>query len=68
LHFALAFENQGAVLHLQVISPSGEKFDKDGVETLQIDIPTPAAGTWKYTVTAKKVPFANYPFHLSVWQ
>lgn len=68
LHFALAFENRGAKLELVVKSPSGKQYKKAGASTFAIEVSKPELGAWKYTVTAVKVPFENFPFTLTVYQ
>lgn len=68
LQFVLAFENRGALLHLKVVGPGGQQFEKEGAATLQIEVPNAEVGDWTYTVTAKNVPFENFPFKLTVWQ
>lgn len=67
LKFVLAFEQQGAKLRLEVVAPDGKVVaSKEGTSTFQIDVPKAPAGQWKYTVTALKLPFPNYPFNLTV--
>ena len=34
--------------------------------TFRIDIPDAQPGAWRYTVTPLEVPFANYPFTLTI--
>jgi hypothetical protein len=68
LRFVLAFEDRGALLHLTVEGPDGRKFEKEGTSTVQIDVPDAKPGDWKYTITAKKVPFENFPFTFTVGQ
>lgn len=70
LEFVLAFENRGAELELVVEGPNGTGISekKTGSETVKIRITDAAEGTWKYTITAKKVPFPNFPFSCSVWE
>ena len=68
LKFVLAFENQGARLRFEVVGPDGKKLDKEGTSTLQIDVPSAGPGAYKYTVTALKVPFENFPFTVTVGQ
>ncbi|MFO0901513.1 MAG: hypothetical protein U0939_00855 [Pirellulales bacterium] len=69
LKFVLAFENQGATLRLRVEAPDGSEFAvREGTSTLQVDVPAASAGDWKYTVTALKVPYENFPFTLTVGQ
>jgi hypothetical protein len=69
LQFVLAFEDRGALLHLKVISPGGKVFEQEGKSTIQIEVPDAKVDeVWKYTITAKKVPFENFPFKLTVWQ
>jgi hypothetical protein len=55
-------------LYLEIIGPDGRKFDKEGASTIKIDVTDAGVGAWKYTVTAKKVPYENFPFTLTVWQ
>lgn len=68
LQFALAFEDQGAVLHVKVVAPDRKVYEQEGRSTFTIDIPNASPGEWTYTVTAREVPFENFPFTLSVWQ
>ena len=66
LRFVLGFEAQGAKLKLTVVSPSGKKEEKEGTSTFQIDIPEASVGDWKYTITALKMPYDNFPFTLTI--
>jgi hypothetical protein len=66
LRFVLSFRNEGAELLLAVRGPTGQPIEQAGVSTFNIDIPDAAAGDWTCTVTARKVPYANFPFSLSV--
>jgi hypothetical protein len=66
LQFVLAFEARGAELKLEVVGPQGKKLQKQGSSTFTIEVTNAAAGEWKYTVTALKVPYKNFPFNLSV--
>jgi hypothetical protein len=66
LQFVLGFEDQGATLHLSVVGPDGKKFEQEGTTTFTIDVGKAAAGEWKYTITARKVPYPNFPFTLTV--
>jgi hypothetical protein len=66
LRFALSFANQGARLALSVRGPNSEKYEQEGVSTFTIDVPDAAPGDWSYTITARKIPFPNFPFSLSV--
>ena len=68
LQFVLGFENQGALLHLRVVGPDGKVIEKEGKSTFTIDITDAIIGNWDYTVTAREVPYKNFPFTLSVWQ
>lgn len=64
--FVLGFKNQGAVLQLTVVSPDGISYEEQSTSTLQIDVPDAPVGEWKYTVKAIKVPYANFPFTLTI--
>ncbi len=66
LRFVLSFANQGAHLALSVQGPNSQKLDQEGQSTFSIDVPDAAAGDWSITVTARKVPYPNFPFSLSV--
>jgi len=66
LQFALAFESRGAQLKLEVVGPKGRKLQKQGTSSFTIEVKNAAVGNWKYTVTAIKVPYENFPFNLSV--
>ena len=66
LRFVLSFANRGAQLALSVRGPDGKTHEQEGVSTFTVDVPDAAVGDWTYTVTARKVPYANFPFTLSV--
>jgi hypothetical protein len=66
LQFVLGFENLGARLKLKVVGPDGTPYEKEGTSTLTIDVPNAAAGDWKYTVTALRLPNENFPFTVTV--
>ncbi len=66
LKFALGFKTAGARLRLTVTSPSGEKKVMEGDGTFVIDVPDAARGDWTYTVTALRVPYANFPFTVTI--
>ena len=66
LRFVLGFEDRGAKIKLTVESPNGQKFEKEGPSTFQIDIPEASIGNWKYTITALKMPYDNFPYSLSI--
>ncbi|HIO22199.1 MAG TPA: hypothetical protein EYN18_07385 [Nitrospirales bacterium] len=68
LRFVLGFQNEGAVLRLTVAGPDGEHFEKQGQQTLLVEVPQATLGEWKYTVTAVKVPYPNFPFNLTIGQ
>ena len=67
LSFALAFENQGAALELTVVDPEGNRQVKEGSESFRLEYEHGKVGVWEYTVKAKRVPYANFPFTLTVW-
>jgi hypothetical protein len=66
LQFVLGFESRGAELMLEIVGPDGQTFEQKGGSTFQIEVPNATAGAWKYTVTALKVPYKNFPFTLTV--
>jgi hypothetical protein len=66
LRFALSFANQGAHLELTVRGPDGQAYRQEGTTTFMVDVPDAAPGTWSYTVTARRVPYPNFPFTLII--
>jgi hypothetical protein len=68
LEFALAFEERGARLQLQVVGPDGQVREQEGTSTFKIVVEQAQAGEWTYTLNARQVPFENFPFTLTVWQ
>lgn len=66
LRFLLGFEDRGAQLHLQVTAPNGQTWQQTGASSFDLTIAQAAAGTWRYTVTAQRLPFGNFPFTLTV--
>ena len=68
LRFVLGFQNQGARLKLTVTSPTGQIVEKEGDSSVTIEVADAAVGDWKYTVTALKLPNANFPFTVTVGQ
>ena len=68
LRFSLGFQNRNAFMKLTVIGPNGTLQEKEGISPLIVDIPNAGVGTWKYTITAVKTPFDNFPYSLSIGQ
>lgn len=68
LQFVLGFKDQGATLTLRVRGPGGREFEKSGSSTITIDVADAAPGTWRYWVLPQKVPYANFPFTVTVGQ
>jgi hypothetical protein len=66
VQFVLGFKNEGAILRLSVVGPNGTKYEDQSSSTLQINVPDAFVGEWKYIVTAVKVPYANFPFALTI--
>lgn len=64
LRFVLSFS--GARLRLDVRGPGGRGESRLGTSDLTIEIPDAPAGEWSYTVTAEEVPYANFPFSLTI--
>ncbi len=65
LRFVLAF-GSGARLKLEVEGPGGQKKEQTGDSTFTIEVPDAAAGDWRCTITALHVPYANFPFTMTV--
>jgi hypothetical protein len=68
LQFVLGFQNAGAQLKLTVVGPDGAQHEEQGSSTITIDVPDAQVGDWTYTVTALKLPNANFPFTVTVGQ
>lgn len=68
LQFALAFEDQGALLRLTVTGPSGEFFTREGGSTFSLDVANAAVGDWTYRIEAARLPSPNFPFALTIGQ
>jgi hypothetical protein len=68
IRFSLGFENRDAQMKLTVIGPDGVSHEQEGISPLVVDIPNGAVGDWKYTITALKTPFDNFPYALSIGQ
>jgi hypothetical protein len=66
LQFVLGFEDRGARLALRVRGPGGRELEKTGTSTVTIDVPDASPGTWHYTVIPEHVPYANFPFTVTV--
>lgn len=66
LQFVLGFENRGAQLRLTVTGPDGRKIVKSGTSTIRIEQPRAPPGIWRYTITPVVVPYANFPFTMTV--
>lgn len=66
LKFVLAFADQGARLRLTVQPPSGSPLVREGTATITIDVAGAAPGVYEYTVTALRLPNANFPFTVTV--
>ncbi len=66
LRFVLGFRNEGAKLRFNIRSPDGKEFTKDCESTLSLEVPNAAPGDWTYTVTALELPYANFPFTVTV--
>jgi len=66
LRFVLSFTNQGAELVLAIRGPNGETSERAGASTITVDVPDAAQGEWTCAITARKVPYPNFPFSLSV--
>jgi hypothetical protein len=66
LRFVLGFRNEGAELKLNIRSPDGKTFSKASESTLIVDVNDAIPGDWTYTVTAVRLPYANFPFTVTV--
>jgi len=66
LRFVLGFEAQGAELRLTVVGPGGERFEKQGTETLTIEIDDARPGAWRYSIAPIRIPYENFPYTLTV--
>jgi hypothetical protein len=66
LKFVLGFANRGARLKLTVVGPDGRTFEKEGTETFFHEVDNAPVGEWRYTVTALALPYANFPFKVTI--
>jgi hypothetical protein len=66
LRFVLGFRNEGAKLRLNIRAPDGKHFSQVCESTLVVDVSNAVAGDWTYTVTALSLPYANFPFTVTV--
>ncbi len=66
IRFVLGFDERGAKLHLSVVSPSGKKSEREGTSTFHIDEVSTGPGEWRYTVTARDLPYPEFPFTVTV--
>lgn len=66
LLFVLGFAAEGAVLELTVKAPDGSTTSRKGTSTVQIELAETMPGDYEYTITAHKVPYANFPFTLTI--
>jgi hypothetical protein len=66
LRFVLGMRNEGAKLRLNIRSPDGKTYAKVSESTLIVDVADAVAGDWTYTVTAVSLPYANFPFTVTV--
>jgi hypothetical protein len=66
LRFALTFAGGGARLRLTLIAPNGQEYSKVVDSTIMIQATGAPAGKWSYTVDSIEVPYANFPFSVSI--
>jgi hypothetical protein len=64
--FQLSFNPGDVRLRLTIQSPDGKSASAEHSSSFSIEVPEASAGEWKYTVTAIKVPYANFPFRVTV--
>jgi hypothetical protein len=64
--FQLSFNPGDVRLRLTIQSPDGKSASAEHSSSFSIEVPEASAGEWKYTVTAIKVPYANFPFSVTV--
>lgn len=61
LRIALASDEPGAILRLELTAPNGKTTVKTGGSVLAIDLPDAAPGPWRYTATADSGPASIGP-------
>ena len=66
LQFAVGVQGQGARLKFTITAPAGQKFQKEITSTLAVEVTAAPAGEWLYSVEALEVPYANFPFTVTV--
>jgi len=64
--FVLGFDDRGAKLRLSVTSPEGKRIEQEGTSTFAMEAVAGGPADWRYTVTALTLPFADFPFTVTV--
>ena len=58
--FRLEPVRPGALLHLEVVDPTGKTTSKKGDKALAIDLPDAASGRWRFCATAESAPYPSF--------
>ena len=66
LRFALIFDGADARMRLVLVAPGGQRYDQVVESTVIVEASGAPPGEWTYTVEAVKVPYANFPFGVSI--
>jgi hypothetical protein len=66
LQFALGLQAEGAKMKFTIVAPGGRKYEKVVSATLTVEVPAAPVGEWLYSVEALEVPYANFPFTVTV--
>jgi hypothetical protein len=66
IRFMLGFDDRGAKLRLTVTTPEGKKIEQEGTSTFAVEAVAGGPADWRYTVTALTLPFADFPFTMTV--
>ena len=66
LRFALTFSGQGAAMKFTLMAPNGQTFEQETNGTMIVEATGAPLGEWRYTVTAVRVPYENFPYSVSV--
>jgi hypothetical protein len=66
LRFALTLAGNGAVFRLTLVAPGGKPYEIKVDRSVVIEATGAPAGEWLYSVTAVKVPYANFAYSVSI--
>jgi hypothetical protein len=66
IRFDLGFEDRGAELKLTITTPEKKTIERQGTSSFAVELPSAGPAEWRYTVTAVRRPFDEFPFTVTV--